>query len=210
MILNRKISDKVYFIGGIDWDMRDFHGFITPRGVTYNSYLVMDEKIAVIDGVKYTFAEDQLKRIAAVVDPEKVDYLIINHVEPDHSSCLPKLAAACKNATLICTNQAKDEITKYYGSDFKFQVVKAGDSLVLGTNTLHFLPLPMVHWPDSMVTFMEGENILFSNDAFGQHICTSKLFDDENDLQDVLYEAEKYYAWQTSGWGTGQGSGAAF
>ena len=193
-MINKQIAPAVFFVGGIDWNMRDFHGFSTPKGVTYNSYVVVDEKVAVIDGVKCTFVDEQLAKITNIIDPDKIDYIIINHVEPDHSGGLPVLARAAKNAVVVCTAQGQAEIIKYYGSAFNFKIVKAGDCIELGKNKLHFLPLPMVHWPDSMVTFMEGENILFSNDAFGQHICTSKLFDDENDLQDVLYEAEKYYA----------------
>ncbi|MFA6074477.1 MAG: FprA family A-type flavoprotein [Negativicutes bacterium] len=193
-MINKQVTQAVYFVGGIDWNMRDFHGFCTPKGVTYNSYVVMDEKIAVIDGVKHTFADEQLSKIANIVDPEKIDYIIVNHVEPDHSGGLPVLARAAKNAVVVCTAQGKDEITKYYGSEFNFKIVKAGDSIELGKNKLHFLPLPMVHWPDSMASFLEGEDILFSNDAFGQHLCSSKLFDDENDLAEVLFEAEKYYA----------------
>jgi len=193
-LLNKQIAKSVYFIGGIDWNMRDFHGFFTPKGVTYNSYLVMDEKVAVIDGVKCTFADEQLAKIANIVEPAKIDFIIVNHVEPDHSGGLPVLAQAAKNAVVVCTAQGQAEIIKYYGSAFNFKIVKAGDYIELGKNKLHFLPLPMVHWPDSMVSFLEGEDILFSNDAFGQHLCSSKLFDDENDLNEVLFEAEKYYA----------------
>ena len=193
-MINRQIAQSVYFVGGVDWNMRDFHGFCTPKGVTYNSYVIMDEKIAVIDGVKCTFADEQLQKIANIVEPEKIDYIIVNHVEPDHSGGLPVLAGAAKNAVVVCTVQGKAEIIQYYGDQFNFKIVKAGDSIDLGKNKLHFLPLPMVHWPDSMVSFLEGDDILFSNDAFGQHLCSSNLFDDENDLEEVLFEAEKYYA----------------
>lgn len=192
--MKKQVTQSTYFVGGVDWNMRDFHGFNTPKGVTYNSYVVVDEKVAVIDGVKCTFAEEHIEKIARLVNPEKIDYIIINHVEPDHSSGLPLLAKAAANAVVVCTAQGKDEITKYYGDSFNFKIVKASDSLDLGKNKLHFLPLPMVHWPDSMVSFLEGDNVLFSNDAFGQHLCSSKLFDDENDLDEVLFEAEKYYA----------------
>lgn len=191
---NVKLAESVYYVGAVDWNLRDFHGYTTPRGVTYNSYLIVDEKVCLIDTVKAPFAGELIERISQIVDPAKIDYVITNHVEPDHSSSLPAIMEKCPQAKVILTEQGKSGIIKHYGGHYDFQVVKEGDVLNLGRNKLHFVPLPMLHWPDSMATFLDGEQILFSNDAFGQHICTSKRFDDENELSDVLYEAAKYYA----------------
>jgi flavorubredoxin len=191
---NIKLAPGVYYVGAVDWNTRDFHGYGTPRGVTYNSYLIVDEKICLIDTVKYPFAGELLERISQIVDPAKIDYVVVNHVEPDHSSALPMVMEKAVNAKVILTEAGKAETLKHYHKNYDFQVVKEGDSLDLGANKLHFIPLPMLHWPDSMASYLDGEEILFSNDAFGQHICTTKRFDDENDLHDILYEAAKYYA----------------
>ncbi|MBP2651915.1 MAG: fprA [Firmicutes bacterium] len=189
-----EIAKGVYNVGAVDWDMRDFHGFTTNRGVTYNSYLIVDEKVCLIDTVKAPFAAENIERISEIIDPTKIDYVITNHVEPDHSSGLPALMQKAPQAKVVVTANGKTEVLKHYQQEYDFMVVKEGDVLDLGKNKLHFVPLPMVHWPDSMVTYLDGEQILFSSDSFGQHICTSKRFDDENDLDKVMYEAAKYYA----------------
>ena len=147
-----------------------------------------------IDAVKAPFAKELLERISQIVDPAKIDYVIVNHVEPDHSSALPILMQAAPQAKVVITEQGRGEIIKYFGQEYDFRVVKNGDSLSLGKHTLKFVPLPMLHWPDSMATYLEEEQILFSNDAFGQHYSTNFKFDDENDLSELLYEAKKYYA----------------
>ena len=194
MLNQIEIARGVYYVGAVDWNLRDFHGYNTPRGVTYNAYLVVDEKICLIDNVKAPYTEELLERISQIVDPSKIDYVITNHVEPDHSGSLPKLMERAPQAKVVLTNQGKDEVIKYYGREYDFMTVKQGDVLDIGRNKLHFVPLPMLHWPDSMATFMEGENILFSNDAFGQHYCTSKRYHDENKLPVAMNEAAKYYA----------------
>ncbi len=191
---NIQLAEGVYYVGAVDWNLRDFHGYTTPRGVTYNSYLIVDEKVCLIDTVKAPFAGELIERISQIVDPAKIDYVITNHVEPDHSSSLPMIMEKAPKAKVVLTDQGKSGILKHYQKNYDFQVVKEGDSLNLGRNTLHFVPLPMLHWPDSMATFLDKAQILFSNDAFGQHICTSKRFDDENDIGEVMYEAAKYYA----------------
>lgn len=188
------LADDIYYLGVVDWAQRDFHGYHTPRGVTYNSYVIKDEKIAIIDAVKHTFGEEHLARLKELVDLSTIDYVIVNHVEPDHSSSLPLLMAHAPQAKVVCTTQGKAEILKYYETEFDFLIVKEGDSISLGNRTLKFVPLPMVHWPDSMATYLVEDEILFSNDAFGQHYSSSKLFDDENFLPDVIDEARKYYA----------------
>lgn len=194
MMVNAELAKGIYQVGAVDWATRDFHGYKTPRGVTYNSYLIVDEKICLIDAVKAPFAKELLERISQIVDPAKIDYVIVNHVEPDHSSALPMLMQAAPQAKVVITEQGRGEIIKYFGQEYDFRVVKNGDSLSLGKNTLRFVPLPMLHWPDSMATYLEEEQILFSNDAFGQHYSTNFKFDDENDLSELLYEAKKYYA----------------
>lgn len=194
MLNNIQVAEGVYYVGAVDWNLRDFHGYNTPRGVTYNSYLVVDEKVCLIDNVKAPYTEELLERIRQIIEPAKIDYIITNHVEPDHAGSLPKLLEHAPQAKVVLTGHGRDEVRKYFGQEYDFQVVKAGDVLDIGKNKLRFVPLPMLHWPDSMATFMEGENILFSNDAFGQHLCTSRRFDDENDLAVAMYEAAKYYA----------------
>ena len=189
-----KLSDKVYSVGITDWDQRDFHGYETPRGVTYNSYLLMDEKIAVFDAVKYTFVDEFISRLKELVSLDKIDYVIVNHVEPDHSSGLPALMKLAPQAKVVCTEQGRSAIIKHYGVEYDFMVVKEGDTLSLGGSNLKFIPLPMLHWPDSMATYLVEDEIMFSNDAFGQHICTTRKFDDENEFSEIMEEAEKYYA----------------
>ncbi len=194
MLNDVKLTEGVYFVGAVDWNLRDFHGYHTPRGVTYNAYLIVDEKICLVDTVKAPFAEEMLERISQIVDPAKIDYVITNHAEPDHAGALPKLMEKAVNAKVVLTASGKDGVMKQQQRSYDFMVVKEGDTLNLGRNNLHFVPLPMLHWPDSMACYLDGEQILFSNDAFGQHVCTTKRFDDENDLNEVMYEAGKYYA----------------
>ena len=188
------LARGVYFVGAVDWNVRDFHGYTTPRGVTYNSYLIVDEKVCLIDTVKAPFAGELLERISTIIDPAKIDYVVVNHIEPDHASALPEVMKRAPKAKVMITAQGKESIPKYYGEEYDFQVVKEGDVLQLGSKTLKFLPLPMLHWPDSMATYLAEDQILFSNDAFGQHLCSAERFDDQMDLSTVLYEAEKYYA----------------
>ena len=191
---NISITKGVYYVGAVDWDQRDFHGYATGRGVTYNSYLIVDEKVCLVDAVKAPFAEEFIDRIKSIIDPSKIDYIVVNHVEPDHSSALPQLMAVAPNAKVVLTAHGKTEVLKYYQQEYDFMVVKEGDSISLGQRNLSFIPLPMIHWPDSMACYLDGDNILFSNDAFGQHLCTSKRFDDEVDMYLALEEAGKYYA----------------
>lgn len=194
MMNNIAIAKGVYSVGAVDWTMRDFHGYGTPRGITYNAYLIVDEKICLIDTVKAPFASELLERISQIVDPAKIDYIVCNHTEPDHASALPIIMEKAPQAKVVLTSQGKDSIVKHYNKEYDFQVVKEGDSLDLGANKLQFMTLPMLHWPDSMASYLTGEEILFSNDAFGQHISTTKRFDDENEIHDIMQEAAKYYA----------------
>lgn len=193
-MFNAELAKGIYQVGAVDWITRDFHGYKTPRGVTYNSFLIVDEKICLIDTVKAPFAKELMERVREIVDPAKIDYVIVNHVEPDHSSGLPLVMESAPRAKVILTEQGRGEIIKYFGHEYDFLVVKNGDCLSLGQRTLKFIPLPMLHWPDSMATYLEEEQILFSNDAFGQHYSSNFKFDDQNDSAEIFYEARKYYA----------------
>lgn len=148
----QELAKGIYYVGSIDWNIRDFHGYSTPRGVTYNSYLIVDEKICLIDLVKAPFAQELINNISAIVDPADIDYVIVNHVEPDHGGALPEIAQIATKAEFIITEKGKQEAEKLYGS-FNYKTVKAGDTLSLGANSLTFVPVPMLHWPDSMVCY---------------------------------------------------------
>jgi len=194
--MNKKeIKPGIYSVGVVDWNLRSFHGYPIHKGTTYNAYLIIDEKIALIDTVKANFAEELLDRISAIVDPSKIDYVISNHVEMDHSGSIPVVMSVAKNAKLITSSpNGIKGLTAHYGSDFPYQQVKAGDSISLGKRTLTFIGTPMLHWPDNMLTYCPEEKILFSNDAFGQHHTSTPIFDDEIDLPTALYDAQGYYA----------------
>jgi len=190
----REISPGVYAVGVADWTLRDFHGFVTNRGVTYNSYLIVDEKITLIDTVKHTLVDELLQNVTSIVEPSKIDYVISNHAEPDHSSGLGEVMQAMPKAKVVCTAKCQAAFNNYYRGDWPYQIVKTGDSLSVGKKDLHFVATPMVHWPDSMVTYLPAEKMLFSMDAFGQHIANSQQFDDELPLDVIMDEARRYYA----------------
>ena len=188
-----EISPKVWWVGGIDWNERLFHGYTTERGITYNAYLIMDEKITLIDTCKATFADELVQRISQVVDPAEIDVVITNHVEMDHSGSLPVIHKIAPNAQIYASAGAGvNEVRAHFG--IEATPVKSGDTLNIGERTLTFVTTPMVHWPDNMVTYSDVDQILFSNDAFGQHYATTKRFDDENDLCEIMKQAKKYYA----------------
>ncbi|MCD4829867.1 MAG: FprA family A-type flavoprotein [Candidatus Cloacimonetes bacterium] len=188
------IKHGVYWVGGIDWDLRNFHGYLTQRGSTYNAYLIIDEKITLIDNVKQQFTEELIERISEVIDPAKIDYIVQNHIEMDHSGSLPRIMELCPNAEVIASPKGIEGLPKHYFREWNFRAVKSGDTLNLGKRTLHFVQTPMVHWPDNMVSYCPQEKILFSNDAFGQHIASSERFDDEYPFSTLIEEAAKYYA----------------
>jgi anaerobic nitric oxide reductase flavorubredoxin len=188
------LAEGINWVGVVDWNIRDFHGYVTKRGSTYNAYLIQDEKMALVDTVKHTFSNELLRNICELVDPQKIDYIIVNHVEMDHSSSLPVIAKYAKNATIIASPRGKDAIIEHYGADFNIQTVKTGDQLKLGKRTLQFVEAPMLHWPDSMFTYVVEDKILMPNDAFGQHLASSERFDDEVDAHVLMEEATIYYA----------------
>ena len=192
--LKTAIAENIFWVGVVDWNLRDFHGYVTNRGATYNSYLIADEKTVLVDTVKHTFAEELATNIKDVTDFDKIDYIIVNHVEMDHSSSLPMIAEKAKNATIIASEKGKEHIICHYGDHFKIQTVKTGDTLNLGDRTLTFVEAPMLHWPDSMMTYVTPDKILMSNDAFGQHFASSQRFDDEVDEHILMEEAGTYYA----------------
>lgn len=189
------LKEGIYYVGAVDWNVRSFHGYSTENGATYNAYLIIDEKIALIDTVKAPFAQELLQRISEIIDPAKIDYLISNHVEMDHSGAIPYVMDKMPNATIVTSAPSGLKgLTAHYGSNYRYQAVKAGESLSLGKRTLSFVATPMLHWPDNMVTYCPEEKILFSNDAFGQHFASNQHFDDQVDLDTVMQEAKKYYA----------------
>ena len=189
-----EIKPGVFWVGGIDWTLRDFHGYKTQRGSTYNAYLIMDEKVTLVDTVKHYLFDEMIARISAIVDPSKIDLIISNHVEMDHTGSIPKLLKLCPNAKIVTSSQGKQGIMRHYKEEWDFQVVKTGDTLNIGKRTLHFVTIPMVHWPDSMVTYIPEDKLLLPNDAFGQHIASSERYDDEIGWDILREEAAKYYA----------------
>ena len=178
-----EMLNNIYWVGAIDWNIRHFHGFSysTHRGTTYNAYLIIDKKIALVDTVYKSFSEEMIERIKKVLDPAKISYIIANHVESDHSGSIKELLKLAPNATIVGTEKCKEGLEKHYFGDWKFQTVKTGDTLNLGERTLTFLEAPMLHWPDTMFTYIEKDSLLLSNDGFGQHLASSSRFDDEVD-----------------------------
>ena len=190
-----QIKPDVYWVGGVDWNERYFHGYTTERGSTYNAYLILDEKVTLIDTTKATFSAELLSRIGQIIDPSRIDYVISNHVEQDHSGAIPRIMEIAPNATIVTSDsRGLDGLRAHYGDTYDYLPVKDGDTLNIGRRTLTFIHTTMVHWPDNMVTYDAEDKILFSNDAFGQHFSSSKHFDDEVDLAAVLEQAKKYYA----------------
>ncbi len=189
-----KLKENIYWVGGIDWDIRSFHGYLTPRGTTYNAYLIIDDKITLVDTVKHYLFDEMLSRIADVIDPSRIDYVVSNHVEMDHSGSLPRITEITPQAKIITSPNGEKGLKAHYQGDWDYTVVKSGDTLNLGSRNLSFVQTPMVHWPDNMVTYLAEEKILFSNDAFGQHIASPQRFDDQISLGVLLEEAGKYYA----------------
>ena len=189
------LADGISWVGYVDWTVRDFHGYNTDQGSTYNAYLVQDEQTALVDSVKAPYVGELLAHIAALAPLESVRYVVCNHAEPDHAGGLPATLAACPNAELVCNAKCKDALSRHFDtSAWRFKVVNEGETLPLGRRTLQFFNTPMVHWPESMVTFVPEDGILFSMDAFGQHFATSERFDDELPLPAVLDAAKTYYA----------------
>jgi flavorubredoxin len=190
-----ELAKGIYWVGAIDWDVRDFHGYSTYRGTTYNAFLIVDEKVTLFDTVKISHIDEMLGNIRQIIDPAKIDYIVVNHVEMDHSGGLPKMMDIVKPEKLICSPMGqKAIIDHFHREDWPFEVVKSGNEISLGKRTVQFLETRMLHWPDSMFSFIKEDGILFSSDAFGQHYATSERFDDQVDMSEVMHESAKYYA----------------
>ncbi len=190
------VKNGVKWVGKVDWELRKFHGseYSTHRGSTYNSYLVRNEKTALIDTVWMPFAKEFVSALEAEIDLKKIDYIIANHGEIDHSGSLPELIRRIPDTPVYCTANGVKSLKGQYHQDWNFVTVKTGDRLSLGTQELIFIEAPMLHWPDSMMCYLTGDNILFSNDAFGQHYATSGMYNDMVDRDELFAECIKYYA----------------
>ena len=188
-----QLKDGVYWVGAIDWNVREFHGYTTSRGTTYNAYLVRGEKTALVDTVKAGFFPEMISRIESIMNPEEIDYLIVNHVEMDHSGAIPLFMERVPKVQLIATDNGIKALERHYRQDLPIQKVRSGDELSLGNKTLQFLEAYMLHWPDSMFTYLQEDCILMPNDGFGQHYASYHRFDDQNPLETVMEEAAKYF-----------------
>ena len=194
-----EIKNGVFWVGAVDWTVRDFHGYETPRGTTYNNYLIMDEEITLLDTVKYDFAEITIKNIKSIADPSRIRHVVINHIENDHVTSIDKIMALAPKATIYITEKGRKGLERFFDiSGWNIKTVKTGDTLNIGKRTLLFIETPMLHWPDSMVTYIKEDKILVSQDAFGQHIASAVRFDDEfvtcesmSELDDAVVD---YYA----------------
>lgn len=194
--MGKQITETVTWVGKIDWELKTFHGeeLSTHKGSSYNAYLIRDEKNVLIDTVWGPYDREFVSELEKEIDLKKIDYIIINHTEPDHSGALLELMNKVPNVPIYCTANAAKFLKAQYHKEWNCNIIKTGDTLSVGKNTLRFIETPMLHWPDTMFTYMDGENILFSNDGFGQHYASEMLFDDEVNEEDVLKEALKYYA----------------
>jgi flavorubredoxin len=189
-----EIADGIYSVGIRDWDMRDFHGYSTYEGTTYNAFLVLGEKNVLIDTVKEKFGNELLSNISKIIDPGEIDVVISNHAEMDHSGSIPKIMHRIGiEKPLYCSKMGAKNLKNHLNEDFNFQIVKTGDELKLGKRTFSFIETKMLHWPDSMFTYLAEEAILFSSDAFGQHYAGDMFFDDEIG-DEIMPHARKYYA----------------
>jgi len=194
--MNVPVKGTVSWVGKIDWELRKFHGneLSTHRGSSYNSYLIKEEKTAVIDTVWGPFAKEFVSNLSNETDLKKIDYVIANHGEIDHSGALPELMKRIPGTPIYCTANGMKSLKGHYHEEWEFRVVKTGDRLSLGKKELIFIEAPMLHWPDSMFCYLTGDNILFSNDAFGQHYASEFLFNDRVNQAELYTEAMKYYA----------------
>ena len=189
-----RVTDRVYWVGARDWKVREFHGYRTSRGTTYNAFLVLADKVTLVDTVKKPFRREMMARVASVVDPKRIDYIISNHSEMDHSGCLPETIEAVKPEKVFASANGVKALEAHFHLGGGIEAVKTGSTLSLGNMSVTFVETKMLHWPDSMVSYLAEEKILFSQDAFGQHLASQTLWADEVP-RDVLYEeAAKYYA----------------
>lgn len=190
-----EIKRNIYWVGAVDWNVRDFHGYSTPEGSTYNSYLLTDEKNVLFDAVKKPFAQELFRHISQVIDPGRIDYIVVNHVEPDHSGALPDIIDLVKPEKVICSEMGrKAMLAHFHREDWPYHVVRTGDEISTGGHTIRFIETRMLHWPDSMMSYVVEDRLLLSQDGFGQHWATSERFDDEVCPCELMRQAAKYYA----------------
>ncbi len=189
-----KVSENVYWVGAIDWTIRDFHGYTTPHGSTYNAYLVMADHITLIDTVKKPFMAEMMSRIRSVVDPSKIKYIVSNHSEMDHSGCLPETIDAIKPEKVFASAVGVKTLQELLHHRHEIIPVKDGEVLSLGNMDLTFMETRMIHWPDSMFSYLAKDELLFSQDAFGMHLATQERFADEIPAATLEYEGATYYA----------------
>jgi len=191
-----ELKKGVYWIGVVDWAIRKFHGqeLSTHRGTSYNAYLIVDEKIVLVDTVLSHFQDKLIENIREIIDPSKIDIVVANHAEIDHSGGLPAVMRLAPNATVVVSQRGRESIEGHFHQPWDFKAVKTGDTINIGEQNLVFVEAPMLHWPDSMFTYLTGSNILMPNDAFGQHYATAFRFNDQVNQEDLYEEATKYYA----------------
>ena len=190
-----EIKPGIYWVGVVDWALKHFHGheLSTHRGSTYNAYLIVDEKVVLVDTVWQPFQDELLRNISQVIDPAKIDYVVANHAEVDHSGALPAVLRHAPNAAVVVSRKGLETIPGHYHQEWNFQAVKTGDVIKTGANELVFIEAPMLHWPDSMFTYVKGSNILMSNDAFGSHYASAGRFNDQVNQTELFEEALKYF-----------------
>ena len=193
--MSKRVTDKVTWVGKIDWELKKFHGdeLSTMEGSSYNSYLIRDKKTVLVDTVWGPYDTEFVNRLKEEIDLKEIDYIVMNHNESDHSGTLPALMREIPDTPIYCTKKGESILRGLYHQDWNYVNVKTGDELEIGDSKLVFVEASMLHWPDTMMTYMTGENILFSNDVFGQHYASEMLYDDMDDISKLLHEAEKYY-----------------
>lgn len=191
-----EITPKITWVGKIDYELRKFHGdqITTQHGSSYNSYLIRDEKNILIDAVYYPYTDEFISNLQKVIDLDKIDLIVVNHSEPDHSGAITKLMEIIPNTPIYCTATGAKALKGQYHKDWNFVVVKNGDTISTGSDELMFIEAPMMHWPDTMMCYLKNDKILFSNDVFGQHFAESSMFDDLVNECDLFFESEKYFA----------------
>ncbi|MEZ0328723.1 MAG: flavodoxin domain-containing protein [Dissulfuribacterales bacterium] len=190
-----EIKKDIYWVGAIDWTIRDFHGYSTYEGTTYNAYLMKDEKTVLFDTVKKSKMSDLVHHIRSLTDPQKIDYIVVNHVEMDHSGSLPEMVDLIKPEKVICSSMGKKALLDHFHrEDWPYEVVAPGQVISVGKRSIQFIETRMLHWPDSMFSYIPEEKLLISSDAFGEHWATSERFDDEVDFTTLMHHNAKYYA----------------
>ena len=190
-----EIKKDIYWVGVKDWNLVEFHGYSTPHGSTYNSYLIMDDNITLVDGVKHYLSHENIARIQSLTDFSKIKYIVVNHVEMDHSGNIPELMKLAPQATIVTNSAGKMALEAHFDTaGWNYHIVKTGDSLNIGKRTLEFMTTPMLHWPDSMMTYVKEDKLLLSNDGFGQHYASDALFVKDAPFDCIMQEAKSYYA----------------